>query len=94
MELPETVTSMLQSNKLSETHCIHICKLLNKKELIKRFETLYDHPQNKWTPEQIERFEQELKRRQDLQISLGKRITRVHWYKTPICLYTRWYNLK
>lgn len=75
LELPETVTSMLQSNKIEETHCIYICKLLNRKDLIKRFEALYNQPQDNWIPEQVERFGQELKRHQDLQISLGKRIT-------------------
>ena len=58
--MPVEVTTQVVNNQISETHCRHICKLINRKDLIKRFETLYNQLQDKWTPEQIERFEQEL----------------------------------
>ncbi len=77
LELPNDIIIKLteRSVNLTESHAFLIAKLVDKKDLVKRFETLYNQTQDKWTSEQVERFEQELKRRQDLQISLGKRIT-------------------
>ena len=46
LELPETVNLSLQNGQITETHCRHICKLLNQECLVKRFETLYNQPQN------------------------------------------------
>lgn len=46
LDLPNSVTTSLQSGKISEYHALSICKLINKKELQKRFETLYNTPQN------------------------------------------------
>jgi len=76
LELPKEVQNQVGTSmsQISETHCIHICKLLNRKDLIKRFEALFNQPQDKWMPDQEERLKKELKRRQDIQISLGKRI--------------------
>ena len=38
LSLPEGVTSILQSNEISETHCIYIYKLVNRRDLVNRFE--------------------------------------------------------
>ena len=40
LELPDKVAHQCAINELSETHCIPICKLLNKDKLQKKFEEL------------------------------------------------------
>lgn len=58
LDLPLEIQDKLshQCDKITETHCIHICKLVNKKELIKRFEELFDLSRDKWDEEQQKRF--------------------------------------
>jgi len=48
LELPETVNTCLQNGKINETHCRHICKLLNRDKLQKKFEELFVIKFNDW----------------------------------------------
>jgi ParB family chromosome partitioning protein len=41
LDLPDDVTTQVVNGQLSETHCRHICKLLNKDKLQKKFVELY-----------------------------------------------------
>ena len=72
LELPEQVVHQCTTNKLSETHCIHICKLLNKVKLQRWFEKVWERIQKDWDKSQQKRYDRELKDRQGSQIRVAR----------------------
>ena len=60
LELPDEVLTQVSSNQIYETHCRHICKLLNKAKLQKKFEKLFAIKFDDWDEKQVERFNQEI----------------------------------
>ena len=81
MELPKEIKDILSNrlDKLTETHAYHICKLLNKDKLQKKFEELYNSEKKDWDEKQLERYNKEIKYRQQIQINLANSILENSW---------------
>lgn len=79
LELPDEVAHRCATNEISETHCIPVCKLMNKDKLQKKFEELFATKFDDWDEKQIERFNQEILHRQQVQIDLSKKIIKNDW---------------
>jgi len=71
LELPNEIQKVLgrPNTNLTQEHCRHICKLLNKDKLQKKFEKLFAIKFEGWDEKQVKRFNQEVQHRQQATIS-------------------------
>ena len=67
LSLPTTIKNQLAQRcaNFTENHCVQICKIFHIDQLEKKFVELYGSARCKWTLEQVERFDSEVKKRQD-----------------------------
>ncbi len=80
LELPNEIQEVLtRVNSLTEKHCRHICKLLNRNRLRKKFEAFFAIKFDDWDRRQIKRFNQEIRHRQQVQIDLSKTTIKNEW---------------
>jgi len=49
LDLPNEVVTRVTTNEITEGHCRHICKLVNKEKLRKKFESLLGVEYERWT---------------------------------------------
>jgi len=81
LELPKIIQDQLsaQADSFTEKHCRHICKLLNRNRLRKKFEALFAIKFDDWNKKQTTRFNQEIEERQQTQITLANQIMEYGW---------------